>query len=76
MKLAEFVERYYLHDGSIERIDFDAAKKILTLTIDFCFWWQSWYDKSTPPNGFICVTFKDVSRFSYDNAAVDRIFIS
>lgn len=74
MTAAEFAERYYLHDSGIEQIDFDADKKILTLTIDFCFWWQSWYDKSTPPNGFICVTFKDVSLFSYDDYAADRIF--
>ena len=62
----EFVERYYLHDSNIERVDFDADKKVLTLIIEFCFWWQPWHKKDEPKNGLICVTFKDVSSFEYD----------
>ena len=32
MTLAEFENKYYLHDSSIDKIAFDADKKILTLT--------------------------------------------
>ncbi len=32
LTLAEFEDKYYLHDSSIDKIDFDADKKILTLT--------------------------------------------
>ena len=46
--VTEFVEKYYLHDSSIEKIDYDADKKILSLTIEFCFWWQPWYNKNEP----------------------------
>ncbi|MBQ3441964.1 MAG: hypothetical protein IJG33_01830 [Selenomonadaceae bacterium] len=46
----EFVEKYYLHDSSIEHVDFDADKKVLVLTIEFCFWWQPWYKKDEPKN--------------------------
>ena len=48
MTVTEFVEKYYLHDSSIEKIDYDADKKILSLTIEFCFWWQPWYNKNEP----------------------------
>lgn len=72
--VTEFVEKYYLHDSSIEKIDYDADKKILSLTIEFCFWWQPWYNKNEPKNGLIRVTFSDVSLFSYDDYAFDRLF--
>ena len=70
----EFVARYYLHDSSIEKVDFDADKKVLTLIIEFCFWMQEWYKKDEPTNGLIRVTFKDVSSFEYDDDIADRIF--
>ena len=74
MTINQFAEKYYLHDSSIEKIDYNADKKILALTIEFCFWMQNWYDKSEPTNGLIRVTFKDVSLFEYDDAGVDRNF--
>lgn len=74
MTLQEFREKYYLHDSSIEKIDFNADKKVLTLKIDFCFWMQLWYKKSEPTNGFIRVTFEDISLFEYDNDIAERIF--
>lgn len=74
MTITEFREKYYLHDSSIEKVDFDAENKILALTIEFCFWWQPWYDKSEPTNGLIRVTFKNVSRFEYDNDIAAKIF--
>lgn len=74
MTLQEFRRQYYLHDSSIEKIDFDADKKVLTMKIELCFWMQNWYDKTTPKNGLIAVTFEDVSLFEYDNDISDRIF--
>ena len=74
LTLAEFAARYYLHDSSIEKIEYDAVDKTLALTIDFCFWMQNWYDKTTPTNGLIAVTFEGVSVFEYDNNITDRIF--
>ena len=63
-----------MHDSSIEKVSFDAEKKILTLEIEFCFRWQPWYDKSEPSNGLIRATFKDVSIFEYDDDIAKRIF--
>ena len=74
MTIQEFREKYYLHDSSIEKIDFDADKKVLTMKIEFCFWMQNWYDKTTPKNGLIAVTFENVSRFEYDDDIADKIF--
>lgn len=74
MTLQEFRGQYYLHDSSIEKIDFDADKKVLTMKIEFCFWMQDWYDKTTPKNGLIAVTFEDVSLFEYDDDIADKIF--
>ena len=53
MTLAEFENKYYLHDSSIDKIEYDAADKKLTLTIDFCFWMQNWYDKNHAENGLM-----------------------
>ena len=74
MTIEEFAERYYLHDSSLEKVEFDADKKFLALTIEFCFWMQDWYDKSEPSNGLIRVTFKDVSIFEYDDDIAEKIF--
>ena len=74
MTLQEFREKYYLHDSSIEKVTFDPEKKILTLTIELCFWWQDWYDKKEPTNGLIRITFENVSLFEYDDSIADRIF--
>ena len=74
MTIEQFAERYYLHDSSLEKVDFDVDKKILALTIEFCFWMQNWYDKSEPSNGLIRATFKDVSIFEYDDCIAEKIF--
>lgn len=74
MTLQEFRRQYYLHDSSIEKIDFDAENKTLTMKIEFCFWMQNWYDKTTPKNGLIAVTFENVSLFEYDDDIADKIF--
>ena len=74
MTLHELMEKYYFHDSSIEKIDFDADKKVLKLEISFCFWMQKWYDKNEPSNGLIRLTFEDVSLFEYDDDIAARIF--
>ena len=74
MTLYELREKYYFHDSSIMKVDFDADKKVLTLEISFCFWMQLWYDKSEPSNGLIRLTFDDVSLFEYDKDIAERIF--
>ena len=74
MTLQEFRRQYYLHDSSIEKIDFDAENKTLTLTIEFCFWMQLWYDKTTPKNGLIAVTFENVSHYSYEGYDPSKLF--
>ena len=74
MTLYELREKYYFHDSNIEKVDFDADKKILTLEIEFCFWWQPWHEKNKPSNGLIRLTFEEVSLFEYDDDIADRIF--
>lgn len=74
MTLYELREKYYFHDSSIVKVDFDAENKVLKLEIAFCFWMQPWYDKSEPSNGLIRLTFEDVSLFEYDDDIADRIF--
>ena len=74
LTLAEFEYKYYLHDSSIEKIEYDDANKTLKLTIDFCFWMQNWYDKTTPTNGLIAVTFENVSHYSYEDYDPSKLF--
>lgn len=74
MTLYELREKYYFHDSSIVKVDFDADKKVLTLKISFCFWMQEWCDESEPTNGLIRLTFEDVSIFEYDEDITERIF--
>ena len=76
MTIEQFAEKYYLHDSSLVKVDFDAENKILKLKIFFCFWMQEWYNKNELPNGWIRVTFEDVSLFEYDNDIADRIFFA
>ena len=74
MNIKEFAEKYYLHDSSIEKINFDEKNKILTLTIEFCFWMQNWYKNDEPTNGKISVTFENVLLFEYDDNISEKIF--
>ena len=75
MTIREFAEQYYLHDSSIEKIEYARAAARLTLTISFCYWMQLWYVKGDQPeDGLIRVTFDGVSRFEYDDYAADIIF--
>ena len=75
MTIEDFRNKYYLHDSSIEKIFYDAKNNKLALIIEFCFWWQPWYDKNTPTNGKISVTFENVSIFEYaDNISEKNFF--
>ena len=67
LTLAEFEEKYYLHDSSIEKIFYDAENKKLTLTIEFCFWMQNWFCEGELKNGLIDVRFENVAVFEYEN---------
>ena len=73
MTIAEFEEKYYLHDSSIEKVEYDAANKKLVLTICFCFWMQLWYNQNELPNGYIAVTFENVSLFEYEDHEITEI---
>ena len=73
MNIAEFEEKYYLHDSCIEKIEYLLENKTLKLEIDFCFWMQIWYDKNTPKNGLIAVTFENISIFEYENHEFSNI---
>ena len=74
MNVAEFEEKYYLHDSSIDKIEYDAENKKLTLTIDFCFWMQLWYEQGNPENGYIAVTFENVSFYEYEDYDPSKLF--
>lgn len=66
MTLKEFAENYYLHDSSLTKFELDADSRTLTLTIEFCFWLQGWYNKGEPKNGVIAVTFENVTLAEYE----------
>lgn len=76
--ITEFEKKYYLHDSGIDKVEYDAANKKLTLKIDFCFWMQRWYKAGELPNGFIAVTFENVSIFEYEyhdiNAPLENLY--
>lgn len=73
MTVTEFEEKYYLHDSSLEKVEFDAENKKLTLTIDFCFWMQLWYEQGKPENGYIAVTFENVSLYDYEDHEITAV---
>ena len=74
MNIKEFAEKYYLHDSSIEKIEYNYENQELKLKIEFCFWQQIDYNKNEPSNGLILVTFQSVSNFEYDENISDKIF--
>ncbi len=74
MTVAEFEEKYYLHDSSIDKIEYDAENRTLRLEIDFCFWMQNWYNKGELPNGFIAVNFSNVTFYEYEDYDPSKLF--
>ena len=74
LNIVEFKGKYYLHDSTIDKIEYDAENKKLTLTIDFCFWMQEWYSENNPENGLIAVTFENVSFYEYEDYDPSKLF--
>ena len=74
LTVTEFEEKYYLHDSTIEKIEYNAVDKILKLEIDFCFWMQNWYNPEEFPDGLIAVTFENVSFYEYENYDPSKLF--
>ena len=74
MTTKDFMEKYYLHDSSIDKIEYDEENRKLTLTINFCFWMQRWYDENHAPNGLISVTFENVAHYSYEDYDPSKLF--
>lgn len=75
MTICEFEERYYLHDSSIEKLEYDRAEARIIMTINFCYWMQTWYVKEKyPENGLLHVKFEGITRFDYDDYASEFIF--
>ena len=64
MTLTEFLEKYYLHDSTVEEVDYDLKNKTVTLTIGFCFWMQDWYQEGEPESGTITAIFHNVTKYS------------
>ena len=76
MTIEQFAEKYSLHDSNLEKVDFDADKKILVILIKYCWWWKDCSDKREDINGSIRVTFKEVSLFEYDIDIAEKIFVN
>ena len=74
LTITEFEEKYYLHDSTIDKIEYDAENKTLRLEIDFCFLMQIWYEQGTPENGLIAVTFENVSFYEYEDYDPSKLF--
>ena len=74
MTVKNFADKYFLHDSGSEEVKYADADKNLVLKIDACNWWAIDGKPNEMINGVIRATFKDVSRFEYDDCAADRIF--
>ena len=74
LTLAEFEEKYYLHDSSIEKIFYDAENKKLTLEIEYCSWFENFDDQKDFINGKISATFENISHYSYDDYDPSKLF--
>ena len=81
MTLTEFDNKYDFHDSSLESICFDQDNNILEMNIDFCFWMQTDYIKTSPEIGMIKLIFKDVQSFNgesvnYNNVTILKVNVS
>ena len=61
MTIAEFVNRYNLHDSLIDKVEILENGSTIALWIDFAFWMQNGYDEKDPETGMIIVTFHGVT---------------
>lgn len=81
MKVKEFLEKYYLHDSTIDEIRYDLGTKELIWHMDFAFWMQNSYVEGTPENGMINLHFHNVENYTgligeIDWFSVNRIVIN
>ncbi len=67
MTIAEFANRYNLHDSYIEAVKYDPESRSVVLTIQFLFWMQNDYVEGSPETGLLYVTFHNASRYSCEN---------
>lgn len=71
MKIDEFLNKYTLHDSTLEFIEFDKENSEMTLTVDFCFWMQPDYQKDSPENGLVKIIFHNTSNYTFDDRQLD-----
>ena len=81
MKVKDFLEKYCLHDSTIDEIKYNSETKELIWHMDFAFWMQTNYVKGTPENGLINLHFYEVENYSgligrLDWFSVDRIVVN
>ncbi len=81
MTLTELEDKYYFHDSSLEAIRFDQDHNSLEMDIDFCFWMQTEYIKTSPETGMIQLIFNGVQEFvgepsSYNDLTILDIIVS
>ena len=69
MKIKSLLEKYSFHDSTIERINYNSIKNVLTITIDFCYWMQIDFVNGNKENGLVDLVFSDV--YEYDNLLGD-----
>lgn len=75
MKINDLLTKYTFHDSLIENIIYDAEKKNLILTIDFCLWMQEDYIESQPETAIIKLVFSNVTDFEGVSGKVDSFSI-
>jgi hypothetical protein len=63
MTLTELFNKYTFHDSSLEAIRFNQNHNSLEMDIDFCFWMQTDYVKTSPETGMIELIFNGVLEF-------------
>ena len=71
MIVHKFLEKYCLHDSTIDEIIYDAKAKELIWHMDFAFWMQNDYVEGTPENGLINLRFHQVENYSGSTGKID-----
>ena len=61
MTINDFVSIYYLHDSLITHISY--LNQIVSITIEFCNWAQTWYQDKEPEIENLILSFKDVEKY-------------
>ena len=71
MKANDFLEKYCLHDSTIDEIKYDRDTKELIWHMDFAFWMQNDYAEGTPENGMVNIHFHQVENYSGLTGKID-----